>query len=557
MPKVRLPLPDVYESVTRRVAVDVTAQLARLMGLPEKTQVYLPGANESVPMNDAQFGSCCMPNLHYPGESKIVMRFSTEVDDSTTLVTPVKNNEQRPLFHDAVHGITVRPIYRYQAMICEIEYTSPNITQARRWLHDMRDAYSEGRGEQYLDLEYHYTLPKGLVFALKGLHDTQESSAWPTGEVFEAWILKFLREGTYPKSVETLIGTDNQIAIPEHQYEVLGWFDFTTTPPEPVRDSSEVGSWTTTFSYRMQYAEPYQVFASWPITVNQKAVPKNLRLENPYDNYRDHTRKVSRTKEAFDEFLHLQKHPIIPYVVYPNFDDWYPDGVSEKDLTLFQGLLMLKKDNLRSLCDLANLGTVRFTPFFLEYFFHQKDRLLNSATSIFDFRLYRGDELVRDVKLSMAPNSLTIQTDKDLDPTYFYHIHISLKRNWYRVDRKTLMCLRRYPTVLYWSLKALGVTLAGVGLDQLPMLAEGYQRLPSDECPGEGVTICRGDPNPLLGWMEPGEIVCDIVKDTGIVKEPDLDDALKDLDDKTDGFIDRNLIGPVTVLYAEILTFKK
>lgn len=559
MPNALIPLPDVYESVTRRVAIHAVSQLVRLMQLPANTKVYLPGMAEAVPMNNGTFGNCYSANLMYPSESALIVRFNEEVDESHTLTTPVNNQEHRPVFLDEARDIQIRPVYRFVSLALTIEYNATNQVVAQRWLDEMRSRISMGRAELYLELDYHYGIPDGVMYLLQHLHSTMESSSTPSGLSFEEYLKTHLQVPT--TIATTLAGTEPQWVVPEHQKEVLGWFDFTTTPQTP--EAGEYGNHRATITYTFQYNRPTQWYCRYPLMVHNKPVARQFRPQTPYETYRKHTRRVSTTKGSFDALVQFLEAHGVPYVQVPETDDWTPAFIPKGRLTFFSGLIQLSPTNRRTLLDLSNLGEFQFNPYFLEYFYHQGERLFSKSESIFEFRLYENRTYRSDVKLRFKPQSVTIETDRDLDLTKYYHVQISLIRNWYEVASHTLEALRRYPTVLYRCLQALGVCLDNRAYDQLNLLGYGYPRPPNPQDPGEGQIV--GDPSlggvwpwPWLspewgdtpwsgeGWQSPYH--------TGVVPAKVMEEARHQTAAKADKYIDRIHIGRALVLYGDILT---
>lgn len=564
MPHALIPLPDVYESVTRRVAVDVTSQLARLMSLPPETSVYLPGMAEVTPMNGGVFGNCCDRSVKMAASERLVVTYSEEADESYTLTTPVNNKEIPPIFEDKDHGIVLRPVYRFVTLQVTLQYTAPNLTIAQRWVDDMRNKISAGRAEIYQTLQYHYALPKPCMALFKALYETQESSEFPTGETYESWLASRFKQQT--KVLATLIDTDQTLTIPEQQFEVLGWFDFTTTPPQPDKSSDNNGTYSATITYQLRYNRPTEIYVKYPFLMHQRPIPRRFRAKEPYETFRAKTRKVSTTKGSLDAMMDLMKVKVLPYIHYPNTDDFVADYIPKGRLTFFTGLMALKSTDLRSVCDLSNLGEWKFNLYFLEYFYHQGSRLFVRDASIFEFRIYENDTYRPDIQLSMRPDTVRVVTNQDLDPTKVYHVQISLVRNWMTIIRETIMCLRRYPHVTYYVLKALQVNLGGAdSYENLKLLGETVTRPYFQPCPGEGATIGPYRPNPgapgghtggvvlpHLPWTDVPPLVRDKVTDTGIVKVGDLDEAVKD----TDNVIRRiTHLGPLTVMHLGIVTY--
>jgi hypothetical protein len=544
MPQALLALPDVYESVTRRVAVDVTAQLARLMRLPGDTTVYLPGHAETVPMNGGTFGDCYDTGVKYPAGARLVVRYNEEADESFTLTTPVNNTQNMVIFEDPIRGITIRPVYRFVTFTVTLEYTAPSQVVAQRWSDEMRSRISMGRAEIYQDLEYHYALPDSVIAILQMLYETMEASAFPTGQTLEQWVVANFRHPT--KILTTLVDTDKTVAIPEHQHGVLGWFDFTTTPPPADKDSDGNGTFTSSINFQLQYNRPTQVYVKYPFLVHQKPIPRLYRDKTPFETFRGLDRKISSTQGSLGMAMELMQAQRLPYLHHPNTDDWTTSQIPNGRLTFYSGLLALPATDLRTVMDLSNLGDMRFSPYFLEYFYHQQSRLFG-PDSIFEFRLYENDDRRYDIAFEMIPGTVTFRTNKDLDPTKYYHVQISFKRDWYMLNRDTIACLKRYPHVAYWSLRALGVRLGKGNLNELALLGTGRPRQPSDLCPGEGTSLG------VFPWLPRP----DYVLNTGVVKQRDLDTALLDLDNISRKPVDWNRIGPMTVMYLEILTEKK
>lgn len=540
MPNALIPLPDVYESVTRRVAVDVTSQLARLMQLPPETSVYLPGNAEVTPMNGGTFGNCCDRSVKMSAAEKLVVTYTEEADESYTLTTPVNNREIPPIFEDRDHGIVMRPVYRYVTMMVSLTYTAPNITIAQRWIDDMRNRISMGRAELYQTLQYHYAVPKPCLALFKALYETQESSEFPTGETYEDWLAARFKQPT--KTIATLINTDRTLAIPEKQFEVLGWFDFTTTPPQPDRSSERDGSYSTTITYQLRYNRPTEVYVKYPFLMHQRPIPRLFRAKEPYETFRAKTRKVSTTKGSFDLMMQLMQVNVLPYVHYPNTDDFVADYIPKGRLTFFTGLMALKSTDLRSVCDLANLGEFRFNPYFLEYFYQQGNRVFKQFAALFEFRVYENETYRADVQLEFRPGTVRVQATEDLDPTKVYHVQISLVSNWMTIEREVFTCLRRYPHVTYYTLKALGVSLGRAErYADLQLIGYGAPRPWSELCKGEGVTIGPVLENPSapggstggvvvpgLPWTDRTDAEREEVADRGVIKVGDIEKAISD-----------------------------
>jgi len=557
MPKALIPVAASYVSVTRRVSANVLQHLTELMGLPESTEVFLPGQTQAVPLNNAEFGICCKGDHTYPGDSRMVVTVVEEVAEDNALSESVMDKQEPPIFLDKVHNIEIYPVYRHVKLTANIEFIAASATQAQRWLDDMRAMFSAGRTENVLDLEYYYQPPEGMMMALKGCHDAIMKSNWPITQTFEEWTMSFLTKGIYPKDLTTVAGTHHTLAVAEHQFDVLGWFDWTTTPDTPERNGDGSGTFTVNINYQINYKRPTHVYMEYPMLLRQYPISKKFRHTEPYWFYRDRLRKVSRVKEAFDEFRFIEGAAgVVPYVHYPNTDDWYPPPKQQLGyaIPLFTGLVMLGKLDQQTLVDLTNLGECRFSPHFLEYFYAQGNAAINPPTSLLEFRLYKNNTLVRDAVLSFKPGTLQIQHDTPLDPHYMYHIQICVKRNWATVHPNTIACLRNWPTVAWTLLRALGIRLGAAELiSDLRLLVPNVLRLNTAPCYGEGYILPTTPPAGINWGLRP----TDVFIKNGVLRHKDLDQAVKDTDLISEHYINHINIGPLTVLFADILTFRK
>ena len=572
MPHALIPLPDVYESVTRRVAVAVTAQLARIMRLPGDIQVYLPGNTESVPMNGGSFGECHDTGVRYPAETYLNVRFTEEVDDDHTLTTPVATRQHLPLFDDPVRGIVIRPVYRYVTLAVSLEYNAPNVTVAQRWVDEMRSRISMGRAELHQDLEYHYAIPIPVEILLRHLHETLEASQAPLGVSFDEYYDRYRQAPT--TVLDTLTGTSPTRAIVEHQHEVLGWFDFTTSPPTP--EAQDQGNYKSTITYTLRYNRPTQMYCRYPMLVHNRPVGPTFSPQVPYSTYRRVDRKVSQLKGGLDAFLKTMVVNQIPYIQQPEVDDWVPDTPSPRTLTFFSGLLQIKATDRRTLFDLSDLGSYTFTPYVLEYFYHMGNRLFES-NSVFEFRLYENNVQRKDVRFLFKPNGVTVTADRDLDLTRFYHVQIGVIRNWLTLRRDFIDDLRRYPSTLEALLGSLGVPLSpapertpGGSAESdtafgkpLELVGQGHPRYQTpDSLPGEGALVGETGQWPWP-WLseEWGEIpwaggAWESPYHTGTVKNADFQAAIHATASRSLEPMNQRRVGPLTVLYTHILTLK-
>ncbi|AEH03527.1 hypothetical protein AVT69_gp102 [Pseudomonas phage PhiPA3] len=546
MPSATVPLPDVYETITRKVAVDVVRQVAQYMTLPEQTEVYLPGRSDTVPMNDGMFGNCCdtANAVHFDPEERVTITYDEVAEENFTLSTAVMNNENFPVFYDETRDVIMRPIRRFVDFRIDFEYQAPNVVLAQRWLDDQRIRLSSGVGDLTMSLTYHYNVPPALLGLMKGLYDTMQNSCWPTEWTFREWMEKYWAQ---PQTeMTTLIGTHPTLTIYERQVDVVGHFDFINSPETPQQSSDKAGGYTVNFSYICRYERPTHIRVTYPMIMHQCPIPKVFRPKPIYENYQQADRKVTNLRGSLEKALILMRSRGVDYIQHPDTDDWHTDDKPIQRFTFFNGLLCLDKDDPTQLLDLSKLGRFTFTGWWLE-FFKQEGAHAIADGSFFEFRLYQNNQRIR-VPLTIDPGTLIVRSTMPLDPHRYYHIQISLVKNLYAINDRYWRCISRYPTCCWQLFHLFNLGIGKRPIEQMELLGLSGPRPPEGDCGEEGKT----------------EYVKDIPHfPRGIVKWGDIAEA-RDEQDKNiiggpgeSGYVNQNTFGPTNVLFANIISERK
>lgn len=542
-------LPDVYETIQRAVAVSAVSQIAQFMGLPPETNVYFPGRAETVPMNGGVFGNCCDASsaIRFDPEELIEVRYDEIAEENFTLSTSVRNNENFPIFVDEKHGIWIRPVRRFVDFRIDITYQAPNVVVAQRWLDDQRIKLSEGFGDFTIALEYHYNFPVPMMALLRGLYDTQESSGFPTGQEFDKWLLE--RTVQPNTSMVTMTDKSPQYTVYERMVDVVGHFDFINTPETPQPSSDKAGSYECTFSYICRYERPTHMYVEYPIIMNQCPIPKIFRPEYPYQNYQQVDRKTTSLRGSLDHAFILASNRGLPYIQYPDADEWTPPDEYPDKLTFFTGLLMLNCKDTQAIMDFSSLGRFTFTPWFMEFFETVGTKAFGS-NSFFDIRLYRNNERLF-VPLEMEQGTLKLRSKIPLDPEYYYHIQISVNGNWLQITKEHWDGIRRYPTVFWNICKMFGVCKGKFPLNKLELLGLGRDRSPNEQWPGEGTSQWTKDvPHFSQGYVKSSDIDCGKITRAESIPTQTSPNG-------KGSFTAMNNFGPPNVLYAGLISDKR
>lgn len=570
MPHALIAIPDVHETVLRRIAVDLMTDLAKQVRLPAGTELLLPGASETVPMNKGDFKECVDSGLRYPNDGRLVVRFHEELDETQTLATAVGRREYPPLFYDDGRQIEIRPIYRLTQLVMTVEFVARNRVEAQRWVDEMRSRISMYRAELYHDLTYHYALPDRVHYLLMELHKLATQQA----PIDQTQFLDYFNQYKFHPTtvVETLAGTAPRVVYKEKVLNALGWFDFTSSPSTPEKDG-DTGTYRTEFSYTLTFNRPMQVYCRWPLLVHNQLIPKPLRTRSPYQTHYEENRKVSNTKGALDAVSTMFDFNGLPYIQLPLEDDWTPPSKEIGYLMFFQGLTLVDPDDPTTVLDLTDVGDYRLNPAVVEYMQHQGGNLFNDGC-VYRIYLYENDDLA---PYTLTLDGTTIVADRPLDITKSYRVRIGLRRNWQTLPPSVTTCMRRYPRLTHMSLQALGVSLGQTPFEDVPRRGQGQGRVYGDsECPGAGAPPSQGgnehppeedpdnpdDPDDPTDPDDPDNPDIPIEDrpgdgyEDGVIGRGDMEDAVGETDDRDQNWFTDVTIGPMTVLQAGIITRK-
>lgn len=445
MPLAIIPLPDVYETIIRKVAVDAIRQISFNMNIPDTARVYLPGKTESVPMNDGMFGGCNNDKVHFDPEERITITYEELAEENFSLSTAVYNNDNYPLLINEKAYLDIYPITRFVDFRIDIEYQAPSIVIAQRWLDDQRMRYSAGGAEMTLSLTYHYNIPKALLGLLKALYETVQKSPKPSELTFDCWLEQYWTGPT--TEMATLIDTNPTLSVYERAVDVVGWFDFYNTPETPRRSDDGTGTYTTEFSFICRYARPTHLKVNYPLLMNNCVIPKLYHPELPYENYQQMDRRTTKFRSSLEKERLDQDRLRLPYINHPDIDNWQPTFNEKDRLDVFVGLIVVCEDSPRTIMNLESLGRYKFNPYWLEAFKLLGNQLIK-PNSFMEFSLYKNDRKT-DYKLTIDQDTLTLVADRDLDIESYYHVKLAFNTHLESIPRDVWEKIRPFPHYFY------------------------------------------------------------------------------------------------------------
>lgn len=283
--------------------------------------------------------------------------------------------------------------------------------------------------------------------------------------------------------------------------------------------------------------------------VHQCPIPKLFRPKEPlYFNYQQTDRKTTNLRGSLDHAFILAQRRGLPYIQYPDVDEWVAPDEFPEHLTFFTGLIALNCKDLKEIMDFKSLGRFTFSPHVLEFFETVGTEAFVEG-GLFNVRLYRNGERWR-VPMVMEQGTLALKSTVDLDPHYYYHIQISVNGNWLTVPDNYWQGMRRYPTVL-WQLARMFYTCFGrEPIEKLQLLGTGRPRTPSTQWPGEGTTDRTKDvPTFRTGLVKMSDIHCAQIQRGETIPDETSPGG--------GGMISRDLWGPTNVLYAGIIADRR
>lgn len=540
MPHALMVLPDTYESVIRRVAVDLTEQLSRIIQIPEHTDIYFPGNSQKIPMNEGEFGDCCRTHIKYDPEARAVIRYTDIADDNFSLPTAVNTFKNHPIWEDGTRDIQVCPVRRMLDFRVDIEYKAEGIVTAKRWLDEQRARVSRGGAELTLKLDYYYMLPRPLQALLRGMYDTIQCSDWPIDDTFDEYLNKhFFQSHTH---VATLTMEHEQPAIRERQLDVVGWFDFTGTPDTPQANSDKAGSYDVSVTFTLRFEQPTHIYVRYPLVCHQNTIPDCFWPKEQPMRYQQQNRKTGYLRGPLENRFQRFTPRHVPYIQYPKVNDWNTDEKPYDAFTFYTGLVTIEKDDRRSLLDLRDIGDWYFTNHFMEYFTDIGTQSILRPGGLFNFRLYKNNEWL-DCQLELERGQTVLRAPFDLSPEYYYHVEISIDRNWWCVHDKVWECLRQYPTVFWTMCNLFNVSVGRRPIEEMQLLGTRLkERVPSECCPGEGTSDWTKD---------------ELVFKTGVVRLEDVTTARREMELRTNPWFKGNRENIMLTLCSDIVTVRK
>lgn len=490
-------IPEVVESISRPVTLDIIRQIGQLLKLPKETEIFYPGMSEQA----AQTGS----TLNYDGEpsnfpyhGKIKIEAVENFMEDRALTDTVYLQDARYIFNDPDLRVRLKPVYSSTEIVLTVTYRAQSRVSAERFRDDIKMRTSMMRKENLHELTYHYGIPTEFLFLLQQIHKMREA-VLPYGEDLSTWVGKYISPRA--TNITTLIGTEPQLVIAEHQIQVLGWFDFTAAP-EPAQKDSEAGPFDISFEYRVNYDKVIGCVIEYPLVVHNQLIQPPYRGEHyaSGDLLSDPNGKVrapSMSRYLFDYFssqnqtLNKGNCSKIDGVRYPSFDDFIPNQVFPATSSVFTGMVMVDLNHPKIVINLDQLGDYTLDHNVRDFLVSEAPYLGQLGQSVVHLSLYQDNVPLDDGQLTVD-SDLNVYFQPGMDGRQRYHFRMSLVNDLYTLTTDALNRFR------------------SAGAAAIKILLTLQQRLP------KGAFV----PNLLNGSVIPMRVLMAIANDINSQKVP-------------------------------------
>jgi hypothetical protein len=450
-----LAIPETYDSVTRPVIYDVTRKLFKWTGLHENTPILYPSPNGQT----FQPGSTL---LHNPKDSELAyddqvsIEVTEEMDPERLASTAVVYPENLFILHDPRVETVMKPVYVHTEVTINFKFRAIDEVKAKRWRDQIRVRMSQMRDLHMLDIRYAYQVPPVGMVILEEIHRLMEATAG-YGVSYAQW---FKNSAGAQLTVESnMSGTQLQVAVPEHQGKIVGYWDFTGEPEQGNKEDN-AETWTISFAFKFKYDKPASVVLQYPLMIHNQVIkyrdekpvytPDNIEktfsLSAWYLNHFDRTRALNssvRDKTG---------------IMLPSWDDFVPQTQPLHYLKIMSAMLSIDLSQGGSPSTLMNLDTLSegyaMTDAMKQFIIGEAPYMTKRGQSVFNCALYLSNTQMADGAI-LVDNELNVTTTFNPNPRARFHLWFGLCYNWRYLSPGAVQRLRMNYPVLVQLIRAL------------------------------------------------------------------------------------------------------
>jgi hypothetical protein len=466
MPKVSVQVPEVYEAISRPVAIEVLRDLMSRTGVPKEASVRYTGMGDlPIPQPGSTLEN---PSLEarFPSSTRFAMEVTEDYWSEAPFYQPNLRPEHQVVFKDNALEVYIKPVYQPTEVTITVQGRFEDKTSAIRWRDDLRKMVGAGRVENIHEVSYHFPIPREYIVILNKIYQMREAVDG-YGEALGDWLKTSFDERM--TVITNQAGRHPTISVAEHQTGIVGWFEFGAEPPPPEKES-DVGPYTVSFDYKFIYEKCIACVMQYPLVIHNQLMPADFRDTKRafYPEKRPSYKSLSRSltdhytqvyPEAYDGYVGIP----IPY-----YDDWLPDYRQPGLTDLMRIMLGVDVNDRYALMDLTQLGNHEIQADAIEYLLEYPQGVLQKGESIFQAILYKRRTPQKQDMMTIDEN-LVLRSTVELSLRENYHMVIGLAYELQALTTAARERLRRRGVFAQKILQILQPNIIQLGL--LPPLA--------------------------------------------------------------------------------------
>jgi hypothetical protein len=449
MPTLVLGIPETYDSVTRPVIYDVTRTLFKLTGLHENTPILYTSPNGVT----FQPGSTIKSDHADSGlsfDDQVTVEVDETIEQDRILSTAVVYPENLFLFHDPRVETMLKPVYSSTEIAINFKFRAIDEVKAKRWREQIRVRMSQMRDLQMLDIRYAYQLPIPAMVILTEIHRLMENVA-PYGDSFAQW---FRNSATRTMTVESnMSGTQVQVAIPEHQGRIVGYWDFEGEPEIGQKDDNGE-TWTISFAFKFKYDKPVSIVMQYPQVIHNQVI--KYKDDKPPYNPEQIVKSFSLSAYYFDYFNRTRALDKVINnnngIMLPAWDEFVPNHPPPWYIKIFSGMTTIDlseggNPNLLMNLDQLSEGYSLMNDM-KSFIIGEAPYMTGLYQSVFSCNLFLSNTLLKDGSI-VVDSALNVKTTFNPNPRARFHVWFGLCFNWSMLSPGAIARLRlNYPALV-------------------------------------------------------------------------------------------------------------
>lgn len=425
MPNLLIPLPNTYDTVTRRVAKSVIDNVVRISRIPD-TRIEIRGDSGVAAQPGTELGDTKLIN-RWQHDGRVIVSLRETYVDTEVINSEVRHPYAQPIFADPQIGVHIKPIYSNTEMELNFTYRAKSKQEAAVWRDDIKVRMADNRQSHLHQAEYFFAVPDFCAGLLIHMHELRENVAG-YGENLGEYLRRY-----YTKRAKVLTnqaGNENVtlLVIGETQIGIQGWFDFDLPVEEEKQEDGP--SYIVQFNYKFSYLKPVELNVYYPqIVHNQLIKPDFLVIKAKTEDPMMLPSYKSDYRFALDHFDYLARIPKKPIggIMIPDFDEWIPKSVMPYTTSFINWMTVIEPADLTLVLSEKDILDVGFKPEFIAWMQRQGNKMATLGRSPIHFSLFRGDQFIDDgdMEVTVTDKAFEIRCKTPADLRQTYHVRMA------------------------------------------------------------------------------------------------------------------------------------